>query len=298
MICNENILVSIQCLAYNQEKYIRQCLDGFVMQETNFRFEAIVHDDASIDGTADIIREYSEKYPKIFKPIYETENQYSKGTLQSIMNNNTHGKYIAICEGDDYWTDPLKLQKQVDFLEAHPDYGLVYTAYREERNGILGKVIMSDFGDDCLREYLSHKGGIIATASTMFRADLYNKMSFDSHLPMGDVPLWIQLMHSSKAKFLSDDTTVYRFLQESACHSRSYKKTATFGKSAIMVRKYYAEKYGYLDIARNLQKREKKVELLTCLYDMKIWHFIISYPWNYDIGIRDVLYVLKRRILD
>lgn len=293
------VMVTIRCITYNHEHYIRQCLDGFVMQKTNFRYEIVIHDDASTDRTAAIIREYVNKYPELFIPVFEEENQYNNWDfVVEQINANIHGKYVAMCEGDDYWTDPLKLQKQVDFLEAHPDYGLVYTAYREERNGILGKVIMSDFGDDCLREYLSHKGGIIATASTMFRADLYNKMSFDSHLPMGDVPLWIQLMHSSKAKFLSDDTTVYRFLQESACHSRSYKKTATFGKSAIMVRKYYAEKYGYLDIASNLQKREKKVELLICLYDMKIWHFFISYPWNYDIGIRDVLYVLKRRILD
>lgn len=104
------LMVSIQCTAYNHEPYIRQCLEGFVMQKTNFRFEAIVHDDASIDGTADIIREYAEKYPDIIKPIYETENQYSKhdGSLRQIMDEACIGKYIAACKGDDYWTDPLK----------------------------------------------------------------------------------------------------------------------------------------------------------------------------------------------
>lgn len=117
------LMVSIRCLTYNHEKYIRQTLDGFVMQKTNFRFEAVVHDDASTDGTAEIIREYAEKYPDIIKPIYETENQYSKhdGSLQNLMNAACKGKYTAWCEGDDWWSDPLKLQKQYDVMEAHPE---------------------------------------------------------------------------------------------------------------------------------------------------------------------------------
>ena len=132
-------LVSIRCLVYNHEPYLRQCLDGFVMQKTTFPFEAIVHDDASTDGSAAIIREYAEKYPDIIKPIYETENQFSKGGnfLSRIMNNATHpnSRYIAVCEGDDYWTDPNKLQLQVDFLESHPDYYMTchgYTYYFQD----------------------------------------------------------------------------------------------------------------------------------------------------------------------
>ena len=131
MSINKSPLVSIKCTVYNHEPYLRQCLDGFVMQKTNFPFEAIVHDDASTDGSAAIIREYAEKYPDIIKPIYETENQYSKkdDSLGRIMNAAIHpdAKYIALCEGDDYWIDPLKLQKQIDFLEAQADYGLAYS---------------------------------------------------------------------------------------------------------------------------------------------------------------------------
>src|SRR5574344_1986516 len=121
-------LVVIRCITYNHESYIRDCLNGFVMQKTTFPFVAVVHDDASTDKTADIIREYAEKYPDIIKPIYETENQYSKsdGSLERIMNAHTKGKYIALCEGDDYWIDPLKLQKQVDFLEANPEYSMCF----------------------------------------------------------------------------------------------------------------------------------------------------------------------------
>ena len=107
---NKYPLLAIRCLTYNHEPYIRQCLEGFVMQKTDFSFIAIVHDDASTDNTADIIREYAEKYPDIIKPIYETENQYSKhdGSLGRIMNAAIpeNVKYVAMCEGDDYWIDP------------------------------------------------------------------------------------------------------------------------------------------------------------------------------------------------
>ena len=129
------ILVAIHCLVYNHEPYLRDCLEGFVMQQTNFPFVAIVHDDASTDNSAAIIREYEEKYPDIIKPIYETENQYSRrdGSLGRIMNaavDATGAKYVTMCEGDDYWTDPHKLQKQVDFLDAHPEYEYVLCCHR------------------------------------------------------------------------------------------------------------------------------------------------------------------------
>ena len=109
----KDIKLSIVCTAYNHEKYIRSALDGFVMQKTNFAFEAIVHDDASTDGTADIIREYAKKYPDIIVPIIQTENQHSKKVqiTREIIFPMIKGKYIAFCEGDDYWTDPYKLQK-------------------------------------------------------------------------------------------------------------------------------------------------------------------------------------------
>ena len=124
-------LVSISCIAYNHESYIRQCLDGFLMQKTTFSFEILIHDDASTDNTTDIIREYERKYPDIIKPIYQKENQYSKGIPISATFNwpRAKGKYIAMCEGDDYGTDPLKLQKQVDFLEMHSNYSLVCGGY-------------------------------------------------------------------------------------------------------------------------------------------------------------------------
>lgn len=122
----ETPLVSVRCITYNHEPYIAQAIDGFLMQKTNFPFEVVIHDDASTDKTADIIREYEKKYPLIIKPIYQTENQYSKGNgaVTKVVNTKLKGKYIAFCEGDDYWIDENKLQVQFDFMEYHPECSL------------------------------------------------------------------------------------------------------------------------------------------------------------------------------
>ena len=118
------VMVSVCCIAYNHGKYIEQTLQGFVKQITNFRFEVIVHDDASTDNTKSIIQKYVELYPDLFIPMYETENQYSKGQGGiniRIMAPKIRGKYVAYCEGDDYWSDEHKLQKQYEALENNPD---------------------------------------------------------------------------------------------------------------------------------------------------------------------------------
>lgn len=147
----EPILVAIHCLVYNHEPYLHDCCEGFVMQKTNFRFVAIVHEDCSTDNSAAIVREYETKYPDIFRPIYETENQWSKhdGSLGRIMNaaiDTTGAKYIAMCDGDDYWTDPYKLQKQVDFMETHPEYDMVCARF-DHLKGETGEIQNFDLYD-------------------------------------------------------------------------------------------------------------------------------------------------------
>ena len=119
----EKPLVSVLCLTYNHEKSIAQCLDGFVDQETNFKYEVLVHDDCSTDGTLDIVLSYEKKYPDLFMVITEEENQYSKGVdiYDDIMMPLASGKYIALCEGDDYWSGSHKLQKQLNFMESDPE---------------------------------------------------------------------------------------------------------------------------------------------------------------------------------
>ena len=120
-------LLSIICLAYNHAAFIKETLEGFIRQETTFPFEVVVHDDASTDSTAAIIREYAARYPSLIKPIYQRENQYRLGVpFSTRLFAQAGGRYIAYCEGDDYWTDPRKLQIQVDFLEQHRDYVMTY----------------------------------------------------------------------------------------------------------------------------------------------------------------------------
>lgn len=122
------ITLSIICIAYNQVRFIRDCLDSFIKQQTNFKFEVLIHDDASTDGTDEIIREYVQKYPDIFVACYQCVNQFSQGIdiEKRFLFPKIKGKYVAFCEGDDYWTDPLKLQKQVDFLEHNDDYAICF----------------------------------------------------------------------------------------------------------------------------------------------------------------------------
>ena len=119
--------VTVICLTYNHAAYIKSALEGFVNQKTSFEYEVIVHDDASIDGTQDIIREYEKEYPEIIKPIYQSQNTYCQGSnrFYTYILPKAQGRYIALCEGDDYWIDENKLQLQYDYIEQHPECSLV-----------------------------------------------------------------------------------------------------------------------------------------------------------------------------
>lgn len=221
----QEILVAINCLTYNHEPYIRQCLEGFVTQKTKFRFVAIVHDDASTDNTAKIVREYADKYPDIIKPIFETVNQYSKkdGSLDRIIKqaiNETNCKYIAVCEGDDYWTDPFKLQKQIDFLENNPEYTMCFhNAIEHYEKNIGGKNIKDKIfsrisdkdytGTSLLRHW------IVPTASIVYRksildTDIYKRSIANKNFIYGDILLILSCAERGKVRGISDIMSVYR----------------------------------------------------------------------------------------
>lgn len=220
--------VIIRCLVYNHEPYLRDCLEGFVMQKTNFPFKAVVHDDCSTDNSAAIIREYAEKYPDIIEPIFETENQYSKrdGSLRRIMDAATLGRspYIAYCEGDDYWIDPLKLQKQVDFLDSHKDYTLVATQVEVQVDGIaLTQDELEKKGwwpGNKSREVPTDE--IIQTAAASFHTcSLLFKSDIILNLPpaaktccVGDYPLEVFAALNGRVYFFSSTTAVYRYLSQ------------------------------------------------------------------------------------
>lgn len=174
-----------------------------------------MHDDASTDGTAAIIREYAEKYPDIIKPIYETENQYSKhdGSLRKIMNANTRGKYVAMCEGDDYWIDSLKLQKQVDFMESHPEYSLCFHAtnciYGQDENPCY--TICYDKSEFNMDDLILGGGGMMATNSMLYKSDFVRNVPlWVQKAPVGDLPLMLLLGAYGKVHYIDEIMSVYR----------------------------------------------------------------------------------------
>lgn len=123
-------LVSVQCITYNHALYIEDAIKGFLLQETDFPIEVWIHDDASTDGTREIIEDYQKRYPRIIKTILQIENQYSKGNKpRHILSDKCTGKYIALCEGDDFWCLPEKLQTQANFLESNPDYSCCFHGF-------------------------------------------------------------------------------------------------------------------------------------------------------------------------
>ena len=213
-------LVAIYCLVYNHEPYLRDCFEGFVMQQTNFPFVAIVHDDASTDSSAAIIREYEEKYPDKIKPIYEKENLYQKGGFLAINEVMFHVidtmgvEYVAMCEGDDYWTDPLKLQKQVDFMEANSECAICFHKI-EARESQTGKLICFDreetIGQSTIDELAS--GNYITTLSVLFRnypSAIAKYLSLGYCYP-GDYALWMILAEKGYIYKLDECMAVYRY---------------------------------------------------------------------------------------
>ncbi|WP_028239386.1 glycosyltransferase family 2 protein [Stutzerimonas azotifigens] len=197
-------LLSIVCLAYNHEAFIGATLDGFLRQETDFPFEIIVHDDASSDGTAALIRQYAARYPNIIRPIYQTQNQYSLGVpFSTALFAQARGRYIAYCEGDDYWTDPRKLQIQVDFLEHNRDYVITYhDAFMfDERGVIRSPHLGARYRRDASALELM-RGRPLSTLTVCFR-NLVHELPAELHgVEVLDICWWSLLGAHGKGKFL------------------------------------------------------------------------------------------------
>lgn len=298
-------LVSIKCLVYNHEPYLRQCLDGFVMQKTNFPFEAIVHDDASTDHSADIIREYAEKYPDIIKPIYETENQWSKhdGSLAKIMDEACKGRYIALCEGDDYWTDPLKLQKQADILEGNKDVAMIYTGF-QPINAKSQKIYVP-----YLEYYMkkSHSGNIlidlvngnyIMTLTTMLRKEVFNTNIYRSSPIHGlDYNIFLSAAAIGKIYYLPEKTGCYRITQTGAMHTMNKWVNSSIDK----VRLYFVRCIINCKID-GLTRNDKNIAAFSIWrqilslksFNRKYLHIIITNPKIFIF----LPYTVKRKIMN
>jgi acetyltransferase-like isoleucine patch superfamily enzyme/glycosyltransferase involved in cell wall biosynthesis len=207
-------LVSIACLTYNHEKLISKAIEGFLMQKTNFEYEIVIHDDASTDNTQKVILEYQKKYPKKIKTIFQTENQYRKTGKYpiNILYNELKGEYVAECDGDDYWTDPLKLQKQVDFLEKNPDYVMCHHAYNIQNDKDL-IINQRDIPRDYTREELigySLGGYGIGHCTKMWR-NIYQENKKDFEECIGDYALNVLMGLHGECKFIECiNPSIYR----------------------------------------------------------------------------------------
>lgn len=208
--------VIIKCFTYNHQNYIEDALKGFVMQKTNFPFCAIVVDDFSTDSTVEIIKKYEEQYPNIIKGIYLQENYYSQGKSKEPFFKPwfDRTKYIALCEGDDYWTDENKLQKQIDWLDFHPEYSMCCTDAIVTCNNIELDWHRFEKDSDITPEQMILGGGFyIQTATIVYKKEILNFMNeaFIRLCSTGDYSLQIMCSIKGKVRYLSEKTAVYRY---------------------------------------------------------------------------------------
>lgn len=218
------VMVSINCITYNHEAYIGQAIEGFLMQETDFDFEILIHEDASTDRTAEIVRRYELEHPDKIRVIYQTENQYSKGVFVNRLNEEqARGKYSVLCDGDDYWIDPHKLQKQVDYMETHPDCTLCFhDAYVETDDTVHQDWRVIPWMPEN-RKYASQKArtynagelqllGFIPTMSMMYRTGLLidgPDWLYDS--PASDAAIKLYAASKGYAYYIPEAMSVYRY---------------------------------------------------------------------------------------
>lgn len=262
------ILVSIVCNAYNHELYIADAIESFLRQKTDFKYEILIYDDASLDKTAEIIKQYEKKYPDIIKPIYQLENQYSKGIqVVSLNENRAIGKYIALCEGDDYWTDPYKLQKQTDFLDKNSEYSICVhaaTIIDANTNKKIGHIRPSKSSKDfSTEEVITGGGGLFATNSMVYRREgSKDKPDFYNNASIGDYPLMIFLSLIGKVYYMHEDMSIYRSSVYNSWTDRTFSNIENQKKYLQMrermlkeIDKYTKNKYTIL-IENQIQKNK------------------------------------------
>lgn len=203
-------MVSVWMITYNHEPYISQAIESILEQKTNFEFELVIGEDHSTDKTAEIIKHFELKHPQIIKARYNSQNI---GMIPNMIKTleECNGKYIALCEGDDFWTDPFKLQKQVDFLETHLDYtGVAHqaTVKHEHSNAEESLFRNHDIADIELRNVIGDR--LFHTASFMFRSDIVKTHALPSNITAGDRALFILVASIGKIKYTAEPMCCYR----------------------------------------------------------------------------------------
>ncbi|MFE8072065.1 glycosyltransferase [Marinobacteraceae bacterium S3BR75-40.1] len=260
---NGRPLVSVLCHTYNQVDYIRQTLESILMQRTRFPFEIIVHDDASTDGTSDIVKAYAAKYPSLIVPVIQTENQKSRGGRPILLSTpHAQAHYLALCEGDDFWCDPLKLQKQLDWMLQHPENYLIGTrCYRVFEEQVMDG---DHYGADHPVIYdpvalARDGGGILASPSLFFRRELIDALGDWFPLtPYGDYYFQILAAVLGKVTCLPDHTCAYRVKAKGSWSARKVNAA------------------GLVDRVSQVEKLAKDDQFLS-LYGKKLSRIMLSY---------------------
>ncbi len=307
---NYKFMVRVNCVTYNHAPYITDTFDGFCAQKTQFPYVCTIIDDCSTDGEQGVIEDYLTRYFENNDVVVQKEetddyffifsrhkvnyncyfavfflkyNHHSirKSKLPYFDKQQIEAKYIALCEGDDYWVAPDKLQMQVDYLEHNPSYVLCFTNYLTlSEDGAIQKNKISDLpNDDDYSLDLITKGNKLATLTVLYRTEGRNsipKMFSQNKWKMGDLPLWIELSQIGLFKYLPEVTAVYRKLANSASHSTDINKRLDFIKGTYEIKKYYARYFekisvDYLDkkmyeVLLNEAFLSKNVEMAKSLY--------------------------------
>lgn len=286
---SDEILLTVWSEVYNCEEYIKDMLEGFLIQKTDFKFQVFIYDDASTDDTSKIIRDYQNKYPDIIKAYISPVNTYRKPErhilIKKLKEENVRGKYYATCEGDDYWTDPLKLQKQVDFLEDHPECSMTIHAAHW-----IDYVRNSEYDShpfECSRylteeEIIMHNRHTPPTASYVYRINDLDMPQFFKLNITGDYALRMYEFTKGKIYYFDEVMSVYR-----------YGRNGSWTQNRIDDPGYSLP--SYFELLRFLEEFNKYTEykyndIVTCRYKAYLCDSCLSDPSipmdEYDIILR------------
>ncbi len=268
-----NPTVTVRTSTYQHAPYISECIEGVLRQKTTFPVEFIIGEDFSTDGTREKVFEYAKKYPRRIRVITADYNVGMKANGRRCVRA-ARGKYMATCEGDDYWTDPYKLQKQVDFLENHPGYGAVFTDadLLFEKTGKLvkswdktykRKIPTGDVFDVLLY------GNPYKTCTTLYKNEFATRYPYpflkNDNFPMGDKIRWLHIAANSKIGYIPDSTTVYRVMEKSASRFESGEGYEYFARKSGELSRLFAEYYNHPFDEKKRDRITSKLVIEKCI---------------------------------
>lgn len=305
-IPQKDFKVLVRCMTYNQSKYIEDALNGFAMQQTDFPFVCLVMDDCSTDGERNVIKAWMERecnmekaenleIEKSFVTLVPHKSNTNCQFAFYLLKQNLYGTgdkkicmvtpwrercvYEALCEGDDYWNHPQKIQMQVDYLDKHEECGMVYTKVKRflQEQGVFENI----WGKETDYLELLTAASQIPTLSACFRLSIYKdyqkSIKDDPQWPLGDVPLWLYFLRYHDVHFIDEATGVYRVLSESASHSKNRKIKLNFVLGAYNCRYFYANRYWGKDVAKLIVPKLVKIHLKAkLLYNIQTEHNLLK----------------------